>query len=134
MVCRLRCKIKVVAILPAPIDLKSLLPDKWQSLIDTSSLNQISQNLTGDFLPQRSNIFKAFECDPNSAHAMGLAFSVPDTMTTLPSSLKNIFLELKSDLGIERRNGDLSDWATQGVFLLNTCLTVLPNDPLAHTK
>ena len=117
MVCRLRCKIKAVAILPAPIDLKSLLPDKWQSLIDTSSLNEISQNLTGDFLPQRSNIFKAFECDPdsikiiilgqdpypNSAHAMGLAFSVPDTMTTLPSSLKNIFLELKSDLGIERR-------------------------------
>ena len=148
MVCRLRSKIKAVAILPAPIDLKSLLPDKWQSLIDTSSLNQISQNLTGDFRPQRSNIFKAFECDPdsikiiilgqdpypNSAHAMGLAFSVPDTMTTLPSSLNNIFLELKSDLGIERRNGDLSDWATQGVFLLNTCLTVLPNDPLAHTK
>jgi uracil-DNA glycosylase len=59
---------------------------------------------------------------------------VPDSTATLPASLKNIFLELKSDLGVDRRSGDLSDWAAQGVFLLNTCLTVLPNDPLAHTK
>jgi len=65
---------------------------------------------------------------------MGLAFSVPESTATLPASLKNIFLELKSDLGVDRKSGDLSDWAAQGVFLLNTCLTVLPSDPLAHTK
>jgi uracil-DNA glycosylase len=126
----------VVAFLPVQIDLNSLLPEQWQNLIDTSVLDQISQKLAGEFLPRSSNIFKAFECDPdlikiiilgqdpypNPEHAMGLAFSVPDSTATLPASLKNIFLELKSD------------WAAQGVFLLNTCLTVLPNDPLAHTK
>jgi uracil-DNA glycosylase len=130
------------------IDLNSLLPEQWQNLIDTSALDQISQRLAGEFLPRSSNIFKAFECDPdlikiiilgqdpypNPEHAMGLAFSVPETKNTLPASLKNIFLELKSDLGVDRKSGDLSDWAAQGVFLLNTCLTVLPNDPLAHTK
>jgi uracil-DNA glycosylase len=130
------------------IDLNSLLPEQWQNLIDTSVLDQISQKLAGEFLPTRSDIFKAFECDPdlikivilgqdpypNPEHAMGLAFSVPETKNTLPASLKNIFLELKSDLGVDRKSGDLSDWAAQGVFLLNTCLTVLPNDPLAHTK
>lgn len=148
MVCRLRCKAKVVAFLPVQIDLNSLLPEQWQNLIDTSVLDQISQKLAGEFLPRSSNIFKAFECDPdlikiiilgqdpypNPEHAMGLAFSVPETKNTLPASLKNIFLELKSDLGVDRKSGDLSDWAAQGVFLLNTCLTVLPNDPLAHTK
>jgi len=148
MVCRLRCKAKVVAFLPVQIDLNSLLPEQWQNLIDTSVLDQISQKLAGEFLPRSSIIFKAFECDPdlikiiilgqdpypNPEHAMGLAFSVPDSMDTLPASLKNIFLELKSDLGVDRKSGDLSDWAAQGVFLLNTCLTVLPNDPLAHTK
>ena len=148
MVCRLRCKAKVVAFLPVQIDLNSLLPEQWHDLIDTCVLDQISQKLTGQFLPKSSNIFKAFECDPdlikiiilgqdpypNPAHATGLAFSVPDSTTILPASLKNIFLELKSDLGVDRRSGDLSDWAAQGVFLLNTCLTVLPNNPLAHTK
>ena len=148
MVCRLRCKTKVVAFLPVQIDLNSLLPEQWQNLIDTSALDQISKKLADEFLPTRSDIFKAFECDPNlikiiilgqdpypnPAHATGLAFSVPETTNTLPASLKNIFLELKSDLGVDRKSGDLSDWAAQGVFLLNTCLTVLPNDPLAHTK
>ena len=148
MVCRLRCKAKVVAFLPVQIDLNSLLPEQWQNLIDTSALDQISQKLADEFIPRSSDIFKAFECDPdlikiiilgqdpypNAAHATGLAFSVPETTNTLPASLKNIFLELKSDLGVDRKSGDLSDWAAQGVFLLNTCLTVLPNDPLAHTK
>ena len=148
MVCRFRCKAKVVAFLPVQIDLNSLLPVQWQNLIDTSALDQISQKLAGEFIPRSSDIFKAFECDPNlikiiilgqdpypnPEHATGLAFSVPETTNTLPASLKNIFLELKSDLGVDRKSGDLSDWAAQGVFLLNTCLTVLPNDSLAHTK
>ena len=43
-----------------------------------------------------------------------------------PPSLKNIFKELKEDLGIVKNpnNGNLEDWAKQGVFLLNTSLTV----------
>ena len=148
MVCRLRCKAKVAAFSPVQIDLNFLLPEQWQNLVDTSALDQISHKLAGEFIPRSSDIFKAFECDPNlikiiilgqdpypnPARATGLAFSVPETTNTLPASLKNIFLELKSDLGVDRKSGDLSDWAAQGVFLLNTCLTVLPNDPLAHTK
>ena len=92
MVCRLRCKARVVAFLPVQIDLNSLLPEQWQNLIDTSILDQISQKLAGEFLPTNSDIFKAFECDPDSikiiilgqdpypnpAQAMGLAFSVPE--------------------------------------------------------
>ena len=148
MVCRLRCKAKVAAFSPVQIDLNFLLPEQWQNLVDTSALDQISHKLAGEFIPRSSDIFKAFECDPNlikiiilgqdpypnPARATGLAFSVPETTNTLPASLKNIFLELKSDLGVDRKSGDLSDWAAQGVFLLNTCLTVLPNDSLAHTK
>ncbi len=146
MVCRLPCKAKVAAFLPVQIDLNSLLPEQWQNLIDTSALDQISHKLAGEFIPRSSDIFKAFECDPNlikiiilgqdpypnPEHATGLAFSVPETTNTLPASLKNIFLELKSDLGVDRKSGDLSDWAAQGVFLLNTCLTVLPNDSLVN--
>lgn len=56
--------------------------------------------------------------------AQGLAFSVPSGIK-VPPSLVNIYKELKSDLGVEKdSNGDLSDWAKQGVLLLNTVLTV----------
>lgn len=50
-----------------------------------------------------------------------------------PPSLVNIFKELKSDLGVETpSHGDLTSWASQGVLLLNTCLTVEQGKPLAH--
>ena len=56
--------------------------------------------------------------------AMGLAFGV-DIGIRLPPSLKNIFKELQSDLGVPPvQCGDLSHWARQGVLLLNTSLTV----------
>jgi uracil-DNA glycosylase len=56
--------------------------------------------------------------------ATGLCFAVPQG-TALPPSLTNIYKELESDLGIARAaHGDLSDWARQGVLLLNNSLTV----------
>ena len=59
-----------------------------------------------------------------TGQAMGLCFSVPAKIPA-PASLKNIFKEIKSDLNIDPPNhGDLTSWATQGVFLLNTILTV----------
>ena len=59
---------------------------------------------------------------PGQAH--GLCFSVPEGVP-VPPSLVNIYKELESDLGIERRaTGNLERWARQGVLLLNTCLTV----------
>ncbi len=67
----------------------------------------------------------------NQAH--GLVFSVPNESKT-PPSLRNIFKELKNDMGIERINNDLSDWASQGVLLLNSILTVEESQPLSHKK
>lgn len=63
--------------------------------------------------------------------ANGLAFSVNPNIQ-LPPSLKNIFKELKDDLGIENTNGDLTKWAEQGVLLLNVVLTTLKGQPRAH--
>lgn len=96
--------------------------------------------------PPKEDLFKAFSLtsfedlkvvivgqDPyhgeNQAH--GLAFSVP-LGQKLPPSLRNIFKELKSDLGIERKEGDLSSWAREGVLLLNSVLSVEKSKPGSH--
>ncbi len=63
--------------------------------------------------------------------ANGLAFSLNDDVKITPS-LRNIFKELESDLGIKRINKDLSGWAKQGVLLLNNILTVEKDKPLSH--
>ncbi len=64
--------------------------------------------------------------------AMGLCFSVPLGIKT-PPSLVNIFKEIKSDVNaIIPDNGDLTRWAMQGVFLLNTTLTVRAHEPMSH--
>ena len=96
--------------------------------------------------PEFPDIFRAFRLmspdnikvvilgqDPyhGRGEAHGLSFSVP-MGTKLPPSLKNIFKELRSDLGETRILSDLSDWAAQGVLLLNTHLTVRENRPLSH--
>lgn len=103
---------------------------------------------TKTIYPKGNNIFNAFNLcpfhklkvvilgqdpyhGPNQAH--GLAFSVPDGIAT-PPSLKNIFLELESDLNIKRRKTNLSDWAEQGMLLLNTILTVEANKPTSHAN
>lgn len=65
--------------------------------------------------------------------AQGLSFSVPDGMR-LPPSLRNIFKERESDVGIpaEGAGGDLSAWARQGVLLLNSTLTVRRAEAGSH--
>jgi uracil-DNA glycosylase len=63
--------------------------------------------------------------------AHGLSFSVMEGVKR-PPSLLNIFKELKSDLGIERQNNNLTDWAKQGVLLLNAIMTVEKDKPLSH--
>ena len=102
------------------------------------------------FYPAGKDLFKAFNLtpldqlkvvilgqdpyhSPNQAH--GLCFSVPESIKP-PPSLINIFKELTDDLGIktERANGNLESWARQGVFLLNTTLTVEKSKPLSHQK
>ena len=97
--------------------------------------------------PSLSNVFKALELvkynevkvlilgqDPyhGLGQANGLAFSVPSGIE-IPPSLKNIFLELNSDLNIPLPlDGDLTRWARQGVLLLNTVLTVEKGQPNSH--
>ncbi len=98
--------------------------------------------------PRGSDIFKAFELTPPSAvkvvilgqdpyhgkgQAHGLSFSVPATVYP-PPSLKNIFKELKTDVGMNiPKTGDLSSWAQQGVLLLNASLTVRENEAGSHS-
>lgn len=67
---------------------------------------------------------------PNQAH--GLCFSVQPEIK-IPPSLKNIYKEIESDLGITMPNhGHLTSWAEQGVLMLNALLTVENGKPMAH--
>jgi len=66
--------------------------------------------------------------------AHGMSFSVPDGVKQ-PRSLKNVFEELHNDLGIEpSASGNLECWAKQGVFLLNTVLTVRASTAKSHCE
>ncbi|MBM3986923.1 MAG: uracil-DNA glycosylase [Planctomycetes bacterium] len=66
------------------------------------------------------------------AQAHGLCFSVKSGVA-IPPSLRNIFKELESDLGLARpAHGDLASWAAQGVLLLNTVLTVRKDEANSH--
>lgn len=68
--------------------------------------------------------------EPNQA--IGLSFAVPEGVV-LPPSLKNIFKEIQSDLNITPTpSGDLRRWATQGVLLLNSVLTVRRGQANSH--
>ena len=130
-----------------PVDLTNLLPQPWQEFVDKEQLREISDNLKTGFIPDEENIFRALQLPPNEVkvvivgqdpypnprYAMGLAFSIPAGVVPLPQSLKNIFAEIKSDLNIDRTNGDLSDWANQGVLLLNRSLTVETGKSNSHS-
>ena len=99
--------------------------------------------------PKGSLIFNAFNSTPvdkvkviilgqdpyhGPGQAMGLSFSVPRGIA-VPASLKNIYKEINSDLGLEiPKHGDLSKWAEQGVFLLNAMLTVEHKQAGSHKK
>ncbi len=70
--------------------------------------------------------------NPNQAH--GMSFSVKPGVKC-PPSLVNIYKELNAELNIPiSESGYLMDWAKQGVFLLNTVLTVRKNEPGSHAK
>lgn len=69
-----------------------------------------------------------------AGQAHGLCFSVKEGVQ-FPPSLRNIFKELQSDVGTEiPHSGELTDWARQGVLLLNAVLTVREGEPTSHSK
>jgi len=135
------------------------LPKSWLNIVGGEFEKPYMKNLKSFLLsekqkgftvfPPNSQIFTAFHKsefqdvkivilgqDPyhGAGQAHGLSFSVLDGIA-VPPSLQNIYKELNSDIGkIIPQNGNLTFWADQGVFLLNSVLTVRANEPSSHQK
>lgn len=117
---------------------QALAPVETQLLSLARTLEK--RRATGEqILPAAKNILRAFSRPlaaarvlimgqdpyPTPGHSMGLSFATNAAVRPLPRSLKNIYTELESDVGITPPiHGDLSMWADQGVVLLNRVLTV----------
>jgi uracil-DNA glycosylase len=137
------------------LKLQDLLQNDWKSVLKSTFQSENFEKLSVKVLdayqnepiyPPVSQLFDSLNLcsfentrvvilgqDPyhGSGQAHGLSFSVPQGVP-LPPSLKNIYKELFQDLGLMRSSGDLSDWAGQGVLLLNTSLTVRAGEAGSH--
>ncbi|MCF7926293.1 MAG: uracil-DNA glycosylase [Candidatus Izimaplasma sp.] len=134
----------------------TMLSEKWQAIIDKEQqkpyFKELKQFLVKEYnneivFPPKEQIMTALELTPfknvkvvilgqdpyhNYNQAHGLAFSVKKG-NKVPPSLKNIYKELKRDLGVTPKDhGNLSSWAKEGVLLLNAILTVRAHSPLSH--
>ncbi len=141
------------------MELLSEIPLSWKDFFQkeqsTPYFQQLITSIEEEYLnhsilPEKKAIFNAFQfCDPSNikvviigqdpyptkGHAHGLSFSVQPHVHPLPKSLHNIFKELiKEYPHYWFYNGNLAHWAEQGVFLLNTLLTVREGQPLSHKK
>lgn len=119
--------------------------DYWWTLTTYLKLEYLNATI----YPPAPNIFRAFDLCPfdkvkvvivgqdpyhGPNQANGLSFAVNEG-NKLPPSLKNIFLEIKNDLGITPTpSGDLTRWAKQGVLMLNSVLTVQAGKPASHAN
>ena len=119
--------------------------NNFKSIISALAIER--KNFT--IFPENDEIFRAFNFtipsnikvviigqDPyhGKGQAHGLSFSVPNGVKT-PPSLRNIFIELQSDLKYYiSSNGNLESWAKQGVLLLNSTLTVKEKKAGSHQK
>lgn len=138
--------------------MKTKIGNDWNGVLKDEFEKEYFEKLT-DFVkteyksevcfPPVKDIFNAFKMcsfsntkivilgqDPyhGKGQAHGLSFSVPEGMK-IPPSLRNIFKELTSDLGVDSpTQGDLTSWAKQGVLLLNATLTVRKSTPGSHQK
>ena len=129
---------------------KSVLFEESKKPYFKALLDFVSKEYSsGDVYPEQKNMFRAFDLCPldkvkvvilgqdpyhGEEQANGLSFAVNDGVR-LPPSLKNIFKEIQSDLGVAPfESGDLSRWASQGVLLLNATLTVRASNPGSHQK
>lgn len=133
-----------------------IINNDWDKVLDSyfkendfeNFMNKIKKEYEKDICyPKFDDIFNAFKLtsykevkvvivgqDPyhGEGEAHGLSFSVKEGIK-IPPSLKNIYKELNSDLGIPIPNkGDLTKWAKEGVLLLNSILTVKKDQPFSH--
>lgn len=121
-------------------------PKRNELGITVDNINKKRQTAT--IYPPKELVFKVFDLplqdikvvilgqDPyhNPGQACGLSFSVNDGVP-LPKSLINIYKELYDDLGITpAKTGNLEKWFKQGVFLLNSVLTVEEYSPASHSN
>ncbi len=138
------------------MDLMELLPAGWRDAmkpyLDTDTVAALGEFVAADYAaqpvyPPLPELFTAFRlCAPDAARVLilgqdpyhkpgqahGLSFSVRQGVA-VPPSLRNVYKELRDDLGIEPpRHGDLTGWAAQGVLLLNAVLTVRGGAPASH--
>ncbi len=134
------------------------LSSSWRELlskeIDKPYFHQLDSFVESEYLneqifPPREQLFRALNLCPldsvrvvilgqdpyhNDAQANGLCFSVSEGIA-LPPSLKNIYKEISSELGVDPPlSGDLSHWAEQGVLMLNAVLTVRAHQAGSHAK
>jgi uracil-DNA glycosylase len=128
----------------------------WGDILANEVGKEYFKKLTGfvmdeykhnEVFPKKNEIFNALKTtsyqqtkvviigqDPyhEKGQAHGLCFSVNDGVK-LPPSLRNIFKEIESDLGVKLpKSGDLTRWARQGVLLLNAVLTVKQGEANSH--
>lgn len=126
---------------------KNLLDEFQKPYFESLKKFLIEEKQSHAVYPKGADIFAAFDNTPfesvkvvilgqdpyhgaNQAH--GLAFSVNEGIVH-PPSLKNIFKELKDDMGCDiPKSGNLMPWAKEGVFLLNTVLSVRANEANSH--
>ena len=134
----------------------SLLPADWQAAtrpyLDPATVSGLGQFVSdeydrADVFPPLDDLFTAFRlCPPDRARVLilgqdpyhkagqahGLSFSVRRGVSA-PPSLRNVFKELRDDLGVPPpSHGDLTGWADEGVLLLNAVLTVRSGAPASH--
>ena len=119
--------------------------DKFKELMDKVD----SEYKSKEIYPLREDLFNAYKMtsyndtkvviigqDPyhGEGEAHGLSFSVRPG-NAIPPSLRHIYKELESDVGCyEPLFGDLTDWANEGVLMLNNTLTVVKDTPNSHSK
>jgi len=126
----------------------------WKYILDKNEyIEDVNTNMSIEcnkytILPQKKEIFNCFtffnfsECkvvilgqDPyiNTGEAHGLSFSVPSGIR-IPPSLRNIIKEINRtyDLNIGKEKSDLTNWAKQGVLLLNKTLSVRLHNSNSH--
>jgi uracil-DNA glycosylase len=140
------------------MDLLDRLPDAWRDAmaphLDAATVAALSDYISGEYanatvFPPIDDLFTAFRlCSPEqtrvlilgqdpyhkAGQAHGLSFSVRPGVS-VPPSLRNVYKELRDDLGVEPpRDGDLTAWASQGVLLLNAVLTVRAGTPGSHAN